>query len=144
MNILVTGNNGYIGSMLTKLLLEKGYGVTGVDTNYYRDCEFNSFHYSKLKQINKDIRVLTKKDLKHIDAVIHLAALSNDPLGELDVKLTYEINYEATVRLANLAKESGIRRFIYASSCSMYGIAGKEAVAEDSPLAPVTAYASLK
>ena len=144
MNILVTGNNGYIGSMLTKLLLEKGYGVTGLDTDYYRGCEFNSFHYPQLKQINKDIRAVTKKDLENIDAVIHLAALSNDPLGELDVKLTYEINYEATVKLANLAKESGIRRFIYASTCSMYGIAGEEAVAEDFPLAPVTAYAISK
>jgi nucleoside-diphosphate-sugar epimerase len=144
MNILITGNNGYIGSMLTKLLLEKGHGVTGLDTNYYRGCEFNSFHYPQLRQINKDIRALTKKDLKNIDAVIHLAALSNDPLGELDVKLTYEINFEATVKLANLAKESGIRRFIYASTCSMYGIAGEEAVTEDSPLAPVTAYAISK
>jgi nucleoside-diphosphate-sugar epimerase len=144
MNILVTGNNGYIGSMLTNLLLEKGYGVTGLDTNYYLGCEFNSLNYPQLKQINKDIRAVTKKDLENIDAVIHLAALSNDPLGELDVKLTYEINYEATVKLANLAKASGIRRFIYASSCSMYGIAGTESVTEDSPLAPVTSYAISK
>lgn len=144
MNVLLTGNNGYIGSMLTQLLLEKGYRITGLDTDYYGGCEFNKFHYPQVNQINKDIRAITKKDLKGVDAVIHLAALSNDPLGSFDTKLTDDINFLATVRLANLAKESGIKRFIYASSCSMYGIAGKEAVSEDSPLAPVTEYAISK
>jgi len=144
MNILVTGNNGYIGSMLTRLLLEKGYQVSGLDTNYYHDCEFNRFHYPQLKQINKDIRTVSKEDLENMDAVIHLAALSNDPLGDFDTKLTDDINHLATVKLASLARESGIKRFIYASSCSMYGIAGEEAVTEDSPLAPVTEYAISK
>lgn len=144
MNILLTGNNGYIGSMLTQLLLEKGYQVTGLDTNYYRGCEFNSYHYPQIKQIDEDIRTASKSDLENVDAVIHLAALSNDPLGAFDARLTDDINYLATVKLANLAKESGIRRFIYASSCSMYGIAGEEAVTEDSPLAPVTEYAISK
>ena len=120
MNILVTGNNGYIGSMLTKLLLDKGYQVTGLDTNYYLGCEFNSYHYPQIKHIDKDIREVSKGDLENIDAVIHLAALSNDPLGAFDAKLTIDINYLSTVKLANLAKEAGIRRFIYASSCSMY------------------------
>jgi nucleoside-diphosphate-sugar epimerase len=144
MNVLVTGNNGYIGSMLTKLILEKGYQVTGLDTNYYRGCDFNSYHYPQIKQIDKDIREVSRGDLENIDAVIHLAALSNDPLGTFNAKLTDEINYQATVKLANLAKESGIRRFIYASSCSMYGIAGEDAVTEDAALAPVTEYAISK
>lgn len=144
MNVLLTGNNGYIGSMLMQLLLEKGYQVTGLDTNYYHGCEFNSYHYPQIKQIDKDVRTVSKSDLDNVDAVIHLAALSNDPLGAFDAKLTDDINYLATVKLANLAKESGIRRFIYASSCSMYGIAGEDAVTEDSPLAPVTEYAISK
>ncbi|MFC1870591.1 NAD-dependent epimerase/dehydratase family protein [Chloroflexota bacterium] len=144
MKVLVTGNNGYIGSMLTQLLLEKGYQVTGLDTNYYRGCEFNRFHYPQISQINEDIRAVAERDLENIDAIIHLAALSNDPLGAFDAKLTDEINYKATVKIANLAKESGVRRFIYASSCSMYGIAGEDAVTEDSPLAPVTEYAISK
>lgn len=144
MRVLLTGNNGYIGSMLTWLLLKKGYQVIGLDTNYYDGCEFNGFHYPQLKQINRDIRNVSKRDLENIDAIIHLAALSNDPIGEFDPELTYEINHRATMNLANLAKESGIRRFIYASSCSLYGIAGEDAVTEDAPLAPVTAYAISK
>ncbi|MGD0854222.1 MAG: SDR family oxidoreductase [Dehalococcoidia bacterium] len=144
MNVLLTGNNGYIGSMLTSLLIKKGHNVTGLDTNYYHGCEFDQFSYPKLKQIKKDIRDVSRQDLKNIDAIIHLAALSNDPLGQLDANLTYDINCQATVKLATLAKQAGIRKFIYASSCSLYGIAGEEAVTEDSPMAPVTAYAISK
>ena len=144
MNVLVTGNNGYIGSMLTQLLLDRDHHVVGLDTNYYQGCELISFQYPKMKQISKDIRTVAKKDLQNIDAVIHLAALSNDPLGAFDAKLTDDINYGATVKLAKLAKEAGIRRFLYASSCSMYGIAGDEPVTEDSPLSPVTEYAISK
>lgn len=144
MNVLVTGNNGYIGSVLTRLLLEKGYQLTGLDTNYYRGCEFSEFHYPQINQINKDIRAVSKRDLENIDAIIHLAALSNDPVGAFNARLTDEINYQATVKVANLAKELGIRRFIYASSCSIYGIAGEDELTEDSPLAPVTAYAVSK
>lgn len=143
MNILVTGNNGYIGSILTELLLRKGYDVTGFDTNYFKECEFNKFHF-EIKQINKDIRNVSMEDLKNVDAIIHLAALSNDPLGEFNSELTYDINYHATLKLASLAKKLGIIRFLYASSCSIYGIAKKEEVTEESTLAPITAYAISK
>jgi nucleoside-diphosphate-sugar epimerase len=144
MNILVTGNNGYIGSRLTQLLLEADYGVVGLDTNYYQDCEFDQFQNPRIRQISKDIRAVSKEDLANIDAVIHLAALSNDPLGAFNPRLTDDVNYLATVKLADLAKEAGVRRFLYASSCSLYGLAGEEAVSEDSPMAPVTEYAISK
>jgi len=135
MKILLTGNNGYIGSILSKLLLEKGYEVVGLDTNYY----------SETKQINKDIRKVSRDDLKNIDAIIHLAALSNDPLGEFDPKLTEEINYQATIKLAKMAKEAGVKRFVYSSSQSMYGISETdEELDEDSPKNPLTAYARTK
>jgi nucleoside-diphosphate-sugar epimerase len=143
MNILVTGNNGYIGSILTELLLRKGYRVIGFDANYYNGCEFNEFNY-EINQISKDIRNISVNDLRNVDAIIHLSALSNDPLGEFDSKLTFDINYQATVKLATIAKKLGIRRFLYASSCSMYGIAGEEEVTENSPLSPITAYAISK
>ncbi len=144
MNILVTGNNGYIGSMLTRLLIEKGYQVIGLDTNYYSGCHFDEYHFPQLNQIIKDIRDISKDDLDNVDAIVHLAGLSNDPLGAFDSKLTDEINFQATVKLAEIAKQSGIERFVYASSCSMYGIAGDEEVTEDSTLSPITAYAISK
>jgi len=144
MNILITGNNGFVGSILTQLLLERGDQVIGLDTNYYSGCEFNDLQHSKVKQVNKDIRNVSINDLENIDAIIHLAALSNDPLGAFDARLTNDINYLATVKLANAAKDAGIKRFVYASSCSMYGIAGEDAITEDSPLAPVTEYAISK
>lgn len=143
MNILVTGNQGYIGTTLTRLLLEKGYEVVGFDVNYYKGCQFDDFNF-KIKQINKDIRKISKDDLENVGAIIHLAALSNDPLGEFDANLTDEINFQTTVKLARLSKESGIQRFIFASSCSIYGIAGEAPVNENSVLAPVTAYAISK
>jgi len=143
MRILLTGNNGYIGTILTEILLKKGYQVVGLDTNYYQGCQFCDSGF-KIKEIKKDIRKIEKNDLKDIDAIFHLAALSNDPLGVFAPEVTDEINFKATVRLAKLAKEAGIKRFVFASSCSMYGIAGDEAVTEDSPLSPVTAYAVSK
>jgi len=143
MRILVTGNQGYIGTTLTRLLLEKGFEVVGLDADYYQGCEFNDFSFG-ISQIKKDIREVSKEDLEGMDAIIHLAALSNDPLGEFHPKFTDEINFRATIKLAGLAKEMGIKRFIYASSCSIYGVAGEEPVSEESPLAPVTAYAVSK
>lgn len=143
MRVLVTGNRGYIGAVLTELLLTKGYGVVGYDTDYYEDWE--PIKSSKdIKQIKKDIRQVSENDLENIDAIVHLAALSNDPLGDLDPKLTDEINFRATVKLANLSKEVGIKRFIFASSCSMYGIAGTKTITEDAPLEPLTPYAVSK
>jgi len=136
MRILVTGNNGYIGSVLSKLLLEKGYQVVGLDTNYYSETE----------QVNKDIRNISAEDLKDIDVIIHLAALSNDPLGEFDPKITEEINYQATKSLANLAEQAGVKRFIYASSQSIYGISeiDEELDEDNSKKDPLTAYAKTK
>lgn len=168
MNILLTGNQGYIGSVMTEMLWDKGYEVTGFDTGFYNGCDFNdsdcnvkqngttpptegrgipygaSSFGGRAAENKKDIRNISAEDLKGIDAIIHLAALSNDPLSMFAPELTDEINFRATVRLAELAKEKSIKRFIYASSCSMYGIAGDSPVSEESPLAPVTAYAVSK
>lgn len=145
MNILVTGNLGYIGIVLTELLLERSYNVIGYDIDYYQGCEILSFSQN-IKQIRKDIRDVGLEDLGDIDAVIHLAALSNDPLGELNPVLTQEINYSATIKLVALAKTAGANRFIYASSQSMYGISQTdEELDEDKSLKnPLTAYARTK
>jgi len=120
MNILVTGNQGYIGTVLVEMLLHKKYNVTGLDTDYYRDCDVYGY-IKPSRQINKDVRQVTVDDFKGIDAVIHLAALSNDPLGELDAGLTDDINFKGTMHLAGCAKQAGVKRFIYSSSQSMYG-----------------------
>lgn len=145
MNILVTGNKGYIGSVLTELLLARGYGVTGYDTGYYDGCGLYDFH-PDIRQIEKDVRDVSANDLRGVDAVIHLAALSNDPLGELVPRLTEKINLEATLNLARCAKECGVKRFIYSSSQSMYGISkiDQELDEDDSEKNPITAYARTK
>ena len=131
MKILVTGNNGYIGTVLTDDLRTRGYSVAGFDTNYFKNCLLEQGD-QYIKQINKDIRDVEINDIKGFDAIIHLAALSNDPLGELDGELTRDINYLATIKLANIAAEMGVKRFIYASSQSMYGISKtKEELDED-------------
>lgn len=145
MKILVTGNKGYIGTVLTKTLLEKGYEVVGFDTNYYEGCELKNPGF-EIKQINKDVRNASKEDFEGVEAVIHLAALSNDPLGEFDPKLTEEINYKATVKVANFAKEAGVKRFIYSSSQSMYGVSNtdEELDEDNSAKNPLTAYAKTK
>ena len=121
MNILVTGNKGYIGSILTQILIERSYSVRGFDTNYYEGIEKNKAE-SEINQTFKDIRDVSKDDLKNIDSVIHLAALSNDPLGEFNPKLTYNINFNAIIKLTKFSNQVGIKRFIYASSQNMYGI----------------------
>lgn len=141
MRILLTGNMGYVGNVLAEKLIEKNFEVIGCDIGYYPQGFINK-KYS-INFLKKDIRDITKKDLKGCSAILHLAALSNDPLAEINSSLTNDINYLATVKLAKLARESGIERFVFSSSCSTYG-ANSDVVNENSPLAPITAYAKSK
>jgi nucleoside-diphosphate-sugar epimerase len=143
--IIVTGHNGFIGSHLVRLLKGKGYYVIGIDIQYFDEsCRFSD-EIKIDKVIKKDVREINKHDLKDVYAVCHLAALSNDPMGALNEELTYDINYKASVILAENAKNAGVEKFIYSSSCSMYGIAeGDVALDESAPFAPVTAYAVSK
>src|SRR5258708_8963530 len=119
--ILVTGDKGYIGSVLTTVLAEKGYAVRGFDTCYYADNLLGSADAS-YPSIRRDIRDSRPEDVAGVTAIIHLAALSNDPLGEVSPTLTDDINFRASVRLAKLARDAGVKRFIYSSSPSMYGV----------------------
>ncbi len=144
MKILVTGTEGYIGSMLAPMLIERGHEVIGVDTGFYKvGWLYNGTEYTA-KTLNKDIRHITTLDLQGVDAVVHMAELSNDPAGQLAPNITYEINHKGSIRLAALAKEAGVRRFIYMSSCSVYGVATDEDITEESPVNPQTAYAICK
>jgi nucleoside-diphosphate-sugar epimerase len=145
MKVLVTGNLGYIGSVLVPKLQDKGFEVVGFDNGYFKDCLLSPVK-EDFKQIIKDIRDVAKEDFEGIDAVIHLAGLSNDPLGELMPGLTEEINYEGTMLLARIAKEAGVERFVYASSQSMYGISDSaDELDEDlSSKNPITSYARTK
>ena len=144
-NVLVTGNTGYIGMVMTRFLQEHGYKVTGLDCKYYEGCELYPLDVRPFKQIVKDIRDISEEDMEGVEAVIHLAALSNDPLGELNTSLTQEINYLSSVKLARLAKKLGIPRYIFSSSCSLYGIAlDDKPLTEGGKLNPVTAYAKAK
>jgi len=143
MKILLTGSRGYIGTVVAPFLQKAGHEVAGLDTDLYRRSSFGPWS-DPIQTKVKDIRALEAKDLAGFDAVVHLAALSNDPLGDLDPELTYEINHKATVRLAVLAREAGVPRFAFASSCSNYGAAGEAAVTEESQLNPVTAYGDSK
>ena len=145
MRILVTGNLGYIGSVLVPILLQDGHEVVGLDIGYYKDCLLYNYD-TPIKQLIKDIREVSEEDLHCIDAIIHLAALSNDPLGELSPGLTEEINLMGTLRLAELAKRKGVKKFIYSSSQSMYGISkvDHELDEDTSDKNPITAYARTK
>ena len=145
MHILVTGNLGYIGSVLTTELAAGGHDVSGLDTGYFRDCLLADAP-APARQIVKDIRDVEEADFRGIDGVIHLAALSNDPLGEFDPSLTDAINLGGTVRAAELAKRAGVRRFVFASSQSMYGVSATDAELDEdtSDKRPVTAYARTK
>ncbi len=144
MKILVTGTEGYLGSLLAPLLMQRGHEITAVDTGFYKSGWL--YHGAPLtpRTLNKDIRHLTRDDLEGIAAVVHMAELSNDPLGELSPHITYEINHLGSVHLAQLAKAAGVTRFVYMSSCSVYGIADGDYVTEDSPVNPQTAYAICK
>jgi nucleoside-diphosphate-sugar epimerase len=143
MKILLTGHKGYIGAVAGPILRSAGHEITGLDTDLFAGCEFGE-PAPGIPEVRMDIRDLTKADLKGFDAVVHLAALSNDPLGNLDAQVTYDINHLASVRLAELAKEAGVRRFVFSSSCSTYGAAGDVIHDETAPLSPVTAYAESK
>ena len=139
MRVIVTGHEGYIGTVLVPLLLSAGHEVKGIDSNLFARCTFRP-GVKEIPALNKDIRDVVAEDLEGFDAILHLAGLSNDPLGDLDPDLTYEINHLATVRLANLAKEAGVPRFIFSSSCSNYGAGGTDWLNESSPFNPVTPY----
>jgi nucleoside-diphosphate-sugar epimerase len=143
MRVLVTGHNGYIGSVMAPLLKMLGHDVAGLDTFYFEDCTFGEDPHW-IPSLRRDIRDLTVKDLEGFEAVVHLAALCNDPLGDLNSEWTYDINYTASVRLAELSREAGVQRFLYASSCSMYGAAGEDVLSEEAPLRPITPYATSK
>lgn len=139
MKVLVTGSQGYIGTILVPMLLKKGFEVFGLDTDYYERCTFCE-NMVDVALIRKDVRDVEEQDLQGIHAVIHLAGLSNDPLGDYNPKLTEDINEKASIRLAQVAKKAGVRRFLFASSCSNYGAAGNDFLTEESSFNPVTPY----
>jgi len=143
MKILLTGHKGYIGAVAGPVLVSEGHQVIGLDTDLFAGCEFGELS-TEIPEIQKDVRDLTKADLEGFDAVVHLAALSNDPLGDIDPNLTYEINHLASVRLAKVAKAAGVKRFIFSSSCSTYGAAGDVIHDETAPLHPITPYGESK
>jgi nucleoside-diphosphate-sugar epimerase len=143
LRVLVTGHKGYIGSVLAPLLVQAGYEVVGMDTGYFGSCTLVS-DPTPIWSINKDIRRIEQNDLRGYHAVIHLAALSNDPIGNLDAGWTRQINFEASVRLAEYAKATGVERFLFSSSCIMYGMSEAQVVNEESPLDPRTEYARSK
>ena len=147
MKVLVTGTYGYVGTVLGSYLLERGIEVVGLDTGFYRDGWLftNNRAYARTPStINKDLRHVSSDDLEGMDAVVHLAELSNDPLGQNNPAITHQINHQGSVHLAELARASGIQRFVYASSCSVYGAGNGEFLDETSPVNPQTAYAECK
>lgn len=143
MRVGVTGSHGYIGAVMVPMLIEEGHEVVGIDTDLYGKCTYGD-GLCEIPLIRKDIRDLSQTDLVGFEAIIHLAGLSNDPLGNLNPGLTYEINHEASVQLAQLAKEAGVARFLFSSSCSTYGAAGDQILDENAVFNPVTPYGESK
>ncbi|HEY6945956.1 MAG TPA: SDR family oxidoreductase [Candidatus Acidoferrum sp.] len=143
MKILLTGHLGYIGAVAGQMLTAAGHEVVGLDTDLFAGCDFGT-PAPKISELRKDIRDVTIADLKGFEAVVHLAALSNDPVSNLDPSLTYDINHQASVRLAELAKRAGVSRFVFSSSCSTYGSAGDDFLDESGTLNPVTPYGESK
>jgi len=143
MNVLVTGANGYIGSILTPLLRSAGHAVVGIANDLFAGCSLVPYQPDP-RSVSMDVRDIKVTDLQGFEAVVHLAAISNDPIGDLNPECTYEINHEATVRVAQLAKEAGIERFLFASSCSLYGAAGESVLGETAAFNPVTPYGESK
>ncbi len=144
MKIFVTGTEGYLGSLLAPLLMQRGHEVIGLDTGFYKVGWLYNATDLTAKTLNKDLRQITEEDLQGVEAIVHMAELSNDPAGQLSPNITYDINHKGSVRLANLAKSAGVRRFVYMSSCSVYGVATEGDVTEESPVNPQTAYAECK
>ena len=143
MRVLVTGHHGYIGAVMVDVLTAAGHTVTGLDNDLYEGCTFGE-PPTTVPSIRKDIRDVTVEDLYGLDAVVHLAALSNDPLGFLSEECTYDINHLASVRLARAAKAAGVTRFLFSSSCSLYGAAGDHLLDETARFNPVTPYGASK
>jgi nucleoside-diphosphate-sugar epimerase len=141
--VLVTGHLGYVGTALVPMLLDAGHEVVGMDSDLFAGCNFSEPPLA-VDNIRKDVRDAQRGDLEGFDAVIHLAGLSNDPLGSLDPGLTFGINHHASVRLAALAKEAGVQRFLFSSSCSVYGAGGQELLDETAPFHPLTPYGESK
>src|SRR5438445_544727 len=139
MRILITGHKGYIGTVMAPLLADAGHEVVGLDSDLFEQCTFGEAP-REYPSIRKDLRDVEHSDLEGFDAVIHLAGLSNDPLGNLNPNLTYDINHHASVRLARLSKEVGVKRFLFSSSCSTYGAAGDKILDETAEFNPVTPY----
>jgi nucleoside-diphosphate-sugar epimerase len=144
MRVLLTGHDGYIGHVLLPMLLDRGHHVTGLDSFLYEGCGFVTDETAPSAVIAKDIREVELEDLRGIDAVLHLAGISNDPLGDLQPAATYAINHQASVRLASLAKEARVPRYVFSSSCSNYGAAGDDFLDESAGFNPVTPYAESK
>jgi nucleoside-diphosphate-sugar epimerase len=144
MRVLVTGHHGYIGSVLAPLLVEAGHDVVGLDLDLYAGCDFGP-ELADVPSLRLDVREATPERLAGFDAILHFAALSNDPLGDLNEEWTYDVNRDGTLALARAAREAGVRRFVFASSCSMYGASGTdEPLDESASLHPLTAYAVSK
>jgi len=145
MRVLVTGHQGYIGTVMVPMLIEAGHDVTGYDSDLYARCTYHAGGSPKpVPAMRKDIRDVSPHDLEGFDAVIHLAALSNDPLGNLNPDLTYEINHRGSVNFAKASKEAGVGRFLFASSCSNYGTSNADLIDENGDLKPVTPYGKSK
>jgi nucleoside-diphosphate-sugar epimerase len=143
MRVLLTGHSGYIGAVVGPFLQTAGHDVVGLDTDFFAECGFGEAP-AIIPALQRDIRDLTAADLEGFEAVVHLAALSNDPLGNLDARLTYDINHEGSMRLARLAKAAGVERFVFSSSCSTYGAGGDAFRGETASLNPVTPYGDSK
>jgi nucleoside-diphosphate-sugar epimerase len=143
--VLLTGHQGYLGTVMAPILAAAGHEVTGLDSGLFADCVLGSLDVPDAPTLAVDLRDVTVEQLQGFDAVVHMAALSNDPLGSLAPEITYDINHHASTRLARLAKDAGVGRFVYASTCSVYGAqSGDDLVDEDAPLKPVTPYAESK
>jgi nucleoside-diphosphate-sugar epimerase len=142
MKVVVTGHEGYVGAVLVPLFLEAGHEVVGIDTGWYRGCDLSPV--TDVPMIDRDMRDVTVDDLRGADCVIHLAAISNDPIGHLNPQITYDVNQNASVHVAQMAKNAGVPRYLFSSSCSLYGKGGDAEVDENGTFSPVTPYGESK